>query len=185
MAEHYLFLVMFAILFATSNKTLITLYLWPFDSALTAPAWLLILSSFVIGGLLSAILLWGQWLAIRAKLWRLEGRFNKLQAETDKITAESTARQDDGYKHSHDQQGEPGRTKPIDRRSPPSLSNHRIPVSIPNIRAIKQKDHPWRPRLKSAAYQRQMIISSAAMLVRAGQAWSITPDHHAILIWLA
>ena len=102
-----LFLVMFAIVFATSNKTLITLYLWPFDSALTAPAWLLILSSFIIGGLLSAILLWGQWLAIRAKLWRLEGHFNKLQAETDKITAESTANQNDGFKQGYDQQGEP------------------------------------------------------------------------------
>ena len=99
-----LFLVMFAIAFATSNKTLITLYLWPFDSALTAPAWLLILSSFIIGGLLSAILLWGQWLAIRAKLWRLEGRFNKLQAETNKTTAESTAKQDDGYKQDYGQQ---------------------------------------------------------------------------------
>ena len=92
-----LFLVMFSIAFATSNKTLITLYLWPFDNALTAQVWLLILSSFIIGGLLSAILLWGQWLAIRAKLWRLEGRFNKLQAETDKTTAESTAKQHDGY----------------------------------------------------------------------------------------
>ena len=93
-----LFLVMFAIVFATSNKTLITLYLWPFDSALTAPVWLLILSSFIIGGLLSAILLWGQWLAIRAKLWRLEGRFNKLQAKTGKMTAESAAQ------HDYDQQ---------------------------------------------------------------------------------
>ena len=102
-----LFLVMFAIAFATSNETLINLYLWPFDSTLTAPVWLLILSSFIIGGLLSAILLWGQWLAIRAKLWRLEGRFNKLQAETDKITAESTANQDDGYQYDYDQQGEP------------------------------------------------------------------------------
>ena len=100
-------LVMFAIAFTTSNKTLITLYLWPFDSALTAPVWLLILSSFIIGGLLSAILLWGQWLAIRAKLWRLQGHFNKLQAETDKITAESTVEQDDGYKQGYDQQGEP------------------------------------------------------------------------------
>ena len=107
-----LFLVMFAIAFATSNKTLITLYLWPFDSALTAPVWLLILSSFIIGGLLSAVLLWGQSLAIRAKLWRLEGRFNKLQAETDKITAELTAKKDDGYKqdyilHDYEQQSEP------------------------------------------------------------------------------
>ena len=106
-----LFLVMFAIVFATSNKTLITLYLWPFNSALTAPVWLLILSSFIIGGLLSTILLWGQWLAIRAKLWRLEGRFNKLQAETDRITAKSTAKKDHGYKQDYslqdyDQQGE-------------------------------------------------------------------------------
>ena len=102
-----LFLVMVAAVFATSNKTLITLYLWPFDSALTAPAWLLILSSFIIGGLLSAILLWGQWLTIRAKLWRLEGHFNKLQAETDKITVESTAKQNDGSKQDYGQQGEP------------------------------------------------------------------------------
>ena len=102
-----LFLVMFVIAFATSNKMLITLYLWPFDSALTAPVWLLILFSFIIGGLLSTILLWGQWLAIRAKLWRLEGRFNKLQAETDKITVESTAKKDDGYEQDHDEQGEP------------------------------------------------------------------------------
>ena len=102
-----LFLVMFAIMFATSNKTLITLYLWPFNSTLTAPVWLLILSSFIIGGLLSTILLWGQWLAIRAKLWRLEGRFNKLQAETDKTTAESIAKKDDSYKQDYDQQDEP------------------------------------------------------------------------------
>ena len=100
-----LFLVLFAIVFATSNKTLITLYLWPFDSALTAPVWLLILSSFIIGGLLSAILLWGQWLAIRAKLWRLEGRFNKLQAKTGKMTAESAA-QHDYDQQRYGQQGE-------------------------------------------------------------------------------
>ena len=101
------FLVMFATVFATSNKSLITLYLWPFDSALTAPVWLLILSSFVIGGLLSAILLWGQWLAIRTKLWRLKGRFNKLQAEADKITAKSAANQDDGYQYDYDHRGKP------------------------------------------------------------------------------
>ena len=113
-----LFLVMFAIVFATSNKTLITLYLWPFNSVLTAPVWLLILSSFIIGGLLSTILLWGQWLAIRAKLWRLEGRFNKLQAETDKITAESTAKKDDDYKQDYDQQGKPAASNQLtaDRR---------------------------------------------------------------------
>jgi uncharacterized integral membrane protein len=112
-----LFLVMFAIVFATSNKTLITLYLWPFNSALTAPVWLLILSSFIIGGLLSIILLWGQWLAIRAKLWRLEGRFNKLQAETDKITAEPSTQQEYGQQ-GYGQQGEPAASNQLtaDRR---------------------------------------------------------------------
>ena len=110
-----LFLVIFAIAFATSNKTLMTLYLWPFESALTAPTWLLILSSFIIGGLLSAILLWGQWLAIRAKLWRLQGRFKKLQAETNKTTAESTAKQDDGYKQDYGQQDSDQQT---DRAAP-------------------------------------------------------------------
>ena len=113
-----LFLVLFAIVFATSNKTLITLYLWPFDSTLIAPVWLTILSSFIIGGLLSAILLWGQWLAIRAKMWRLEGRFNKLQSETNKITAKSTTNQDDGYQYDYYQQGEPAASNQLtaDRR---------------------------------------------------------------------
>jgi uncharacterized integral membrane protein len=106
-----LFLVMFAIVFATSNKTLITLYLWPFDSVLTAPVWLLFLSSFIIGGLLTAVLLWGQWLAIRAKLWRLEGRFNKLQAKTGKMTAEPATQHEQGQheqgQQDHGQQNEP------------------------------------------------------------------------------
>ena len=112
-----LFLVMFVVVFATSNKTLITLYLWPFDSALTAPVWLLILSSFFIGGLLGAILLWGQWLAIRAKLWRLEGRFNKLQSKTDKMTAELTTQQEYGQQD-YGKQGEPGASSQLaaDRR---------------------------------------------------------------------
>ena len=113
-----LFLVMFATAFATSNKTFITLHLWPFDSVLTAPVWLITLSSFIIGGLLSAILLWGQSLAIRAKMWRLEGRFNKLQAETDKVTTKSTANHDDGYQYDYDQQGKPAASNHLtaDRR---------------------------------------------------------------------
>lgn len=85
-------LVLFAVIFATSNETLITLRLWPFESTLTAPIWLLILSSFIIGGLMGAIILWGQWLAVRAKLWRLQGQFNKLQANADKLgTASASA----------------------------------------------------------------------------------------------
>ena len=74
-------LVMVVIAFSASNKTLVTLYLWPFENALTAPVWLVIISSFIIGGVLSLIILWAQWLAIRTKLWRLQKKFNNAQTQ--------------------------------------------------------------------------------------------------------
>ena len=74
-------LVAVAIAFATSNEAVITLYLWPFDGTLTAPIWLVVLSSFIIGGLFSICLMWAQALAIRATLWNLRVKFNRLEAE--------------------------------------------------------------------------------------------------------
>ena len=76
-----MFLVAVAIAFVTSNKVLVTLYLWPFDAMLTVPIWLVVVSSFIIGGLLSIFLMWAQALAIRARLWNLQGKFNRLEAE--------------------------------------------------------------------------------------------------------
>ena len=75
-------LVAVAIAFATSNEAVITLYLWPFDGMLTVPIWLVVISSFIIGGLLSIFLMWAQALAIRARLWNLQEKFNRLEAET-------------------------------------------------------------------------------------------------------
>ena len=74
-------LVAVAIAFAASNEALITIYLWPFDGMLTAPIWLVVMSSFIIGGLLSTCLMWTQALAIRARLWNLQGKFNRLETE--------------------------------------------------------------------------------------------------------
>ena len=74
-------LVTVAIAFATSNEALIKLHLWPFDHALAAPIWLVVMSSFIIGGLFSSVVLWAQWFTIRTKLWRLQGKLNKLKAE--------------------------------------------------------------------------------------------------------
>ena len=74
-------LVAFAIAFATSNEAVITLYLWPFDGIVTTPIWLAIMSSFIIGGLFSISLMWAHTLAIRARLWNLQGKFNRLEAE--------------------------------------------------------------------------------------------------------
>ena len=83
-------LVTVAIAFATSNEALINLYLWPFDRALTAPIWLVVISSFIIGGLFSSTLLWAQWITIRTKLWRLQRKLNKLKAE--KIQQQNSVR---------------------------------------------------------------------------------------------
>ena len=73
--------VAIAIAFATSNEAMLTLYLWPFDGMLTAPVWLVVISSFIIGGLLSIFLMWAQALAIRARLWNLQLKFNRLEAK--------------------------------------------------------------------------------------------------------
>ena len=77
-----LILIIFSVVFAASNQTPVTLQLWPFETGLTLSIWLVFTSAFIMGGLLSGALIWGQWLAIRAKFWRLQGKFSELQAET-------------------------------------------------------------------------------------------------------
>ena len=74
-------LVAVAIIFATSNEAVITLYLWPLDGMLIAPIWLVVISSFIVGGVFSICLMWAQTLAIRARLWNLQVKFNRLEAE--------------------------------------------------------------------------------------------------------
>ena len=86
--------VTIATAFAASNETLITLYLWPFDGMLTAPIWLVVISSFIIGGLLSIFLMWAQALAIRARLWNLQVKFNRLEAATAQQQSAESRRSD-------------------------------------------------------------------------------------------
>ena len=83
-------LAMVAIAFATSNEAVITLYLWPFDGMLSAPIWLVVMSSFIVGGLFSICFMWAQALTIRARLWNLQLKFNKL--ETEMTQRQSAAR---------------------------------------------------------------------------------------------
>jgi uncharacterized integral membrane protein len=84
-------LVAIVIAFATSNDAVITLYLWPFDGALNAPIWLVVMSSFILGGLFSICFMLTQALSIRARLWNLQGKFNRL--ETELIQRHNVARQ--------------------------------------------------------------------------------------------
>ena len=89
-----IFLVAVAIASVTSNKVLITLYLWPFDGMLTVPIWLVVMSSFIIGGLLSMFLMWAQALAIRARLWNLQEKFNRLETKTAQQKSAATNHSD-------------------------------------------------------------------------------------------
>lgn len=70
---------LFAVSFSTSNATPIDLTLWPFDVTLTAPIWLVCLISLGIGLALGSALIWLQLLTIRARKWRLQQNFNKLE----------------------------------------------------------------------------------------------------------
>jgi hypothetical protein len=93
-------MVVLTIFFATSNEALITLYLWPLEGALTAPTWLVVLSSFIIGGLLSITLLLAQSLTIRLKMRNLQAKLNKLQSLTD---TERISKDSDSDSNSKDQ----------------------------------------------------------------------------------
>ena len=68
--------------FTISNNALVTLSLWPFTRNLSIPTWLFGISAFVIGGILGAILMGGQMLVIRAKLWRAELQIRKLDKQS-------------------------------------------------------------------------------------------------------
>ena len=77
-------LILLAVTFAASNQRLVDLHLWPFETAITAPLWLSLMISFIAGGIIGALLLWGQALAIRTKNWRLQRQIDKLQRNAAK-----------------------------------------------------------------------------------------------------
>ena len=65
--------------FSTSNVTPVSLTLCPFDLTLTAPIWLVCITCLGIGLALGSALIWLQLLTIRARKWRLQQNFNKLE----------------------------------------------------------------------------------------------------------
>ena len=71
-----------AINFAISNDAVISLSLWPLTHRLDLPIWLFGVGAFVLGGILGAILMGGQMLAIRAKLWHAQSKIKKLHKQT-------------------------------------------------------------------------------------------------------
>ena len=85
-------LVVVIVSFTISNDAIITLSLWPLTQNLDIPTWLFGIGAFLIGGFFGAILLGGQMLAIRAKLWRAETRIRKLDKQNAHSPEEDTNR---------------------------------------------------------------------------------------------
>ena len=83
-------LVLVAISFVISNDAMISLSLWPFTLNLKIPIWLFGVGAFVIGGILGAILMEGQMLAIRIKLWRTQSQIKKLDKRAAQATEKDT-----------------------------------------------------------------------------------------------
>ena len=71
-----------AVSFAISNISVISLSLWPLTHRLDLPIWLFGVGAFVFGGILGAMLMGGQMLAIRAKLWHAQSQIKKLHKQT-------------------------------------------------------------------------------------------------------
>ena len=83
-------LVMVAVSFAISNDAMISLSLWPFTQNLEIPIWLFGVGAFVIGGILGAVLMGGQVLAIRTKLWRAQSQIKKLDKQFAQVPEKDT-----------------------------------------------------------------------------------------------
>ena len=84
-------LVVVAVSFAISNDAMISLSLWPFTQNVEIPVWLFGVSAFVIGGILGAVVMGGQALAIRTKLWRAQSLIKKLDKQATRAPEKDTS----------------------------------------------------------------------------------------------
>ena len=76
--------------FAISNDATLGLSLWPFTLNLEIPIWLLGVGAFVLGGILGAVLMGGQTLPIRTKLWRAQSQIRKLEKKAAQASEKDT-----------------------------------------------------------------------------------------------
>ena len=84
-------LVAAAVSLVISNDATISLSLWPFTRNLGVPIWLFGVGAFVAGGMLGAVLIGGQILAIRTKLWRAQSQLRKLEKRAAQAAEKETS----------------------------------------------------------------------------------------------
>ena len=68
-----------AMLFSTSNTSIITLRLWPLSGSLDLAVWILALGALGLGALLGGGLVWMSLIAARARNWRLQRQLDKVE----------------------------------------------------------------------------------------------------------
>ena len=83
-------MVTLVVSFTISNDAIISLSIWPLTQNLEIPIWMFGICAFVVGGILVAILLGGQMLVIRAKLWRAELQIRKLGKQSTQSLEKET-----------------------------------------------------------------------------------------------
>ena len=83
-------LVTLVVIFTISNDAIISLSIWPLTQNLEIPIWLFGIGAFVIGGILGAVFMGGQMLAIRAKLWRAHSKIIKLDKQAAQVPVKDT-----------------------------------------------------------------------------------------------
>lgn len=89
-----IFIVVTAMIFATSNNDSLTVHMWPFSQSVTAPVWLFILGGSGAGAVFGGVLVWTSFIAIRTRNWRLRSKIAKLEkqaTETERKLAEANA----------------------------------------------------------------------------------------------
>ena len=69
---------------------MISLSLWPLTQNLTVPIWLFGVGAFVIGGVFGVVLMGGQLLAIRTKLWRAQSQIRELDKQAAQASDKDT-----------------------------------------------------------------------------------------------
>ena len=73
--------------FVAVNNTLASLYLWPFNTQITAEIWIFILGAFASGMLIGGLFIWTKLLSLRTRLWARDRQLAKLHeslAEAEK-----------------------------------------------------------------------------------------------------
>ena len=84
-------LVILAVSFAISNNTMISLSLWPLTQNIVIPTWIFGVGAFVIGGILGAVFMGGQMIAIRARLWRAQSQIKKFDNQATQAPQKDTS----------------------------------------------------------------------------------------------